>query len=227
MCLFSLRSTSSSSYTSPSSTPSTTPSPVVSPRRDNVSQSQPRSGTLVIGNSLLRDIDGKQIRGMRVICKRGGYIADVQDFLLAQNTQYHHLILHVGTNDADVSLETSDVLEEFRPLLEAAVARANVVCVSALRPHRPWLKLSMLDLSNWQRVRIANLLVMMTTFVTRTTPLVRRCSTRMVATWAAMVTAMDVDFTTDHTVLNFIFLLKISEKRRVSRKVFNYKKNRC
>ena len=125
-------SSSSSSFTSPSSTPSTPQSPVVSPRRDNVSQSQLRSGTLVIGDSLLRDIDGKQIRGVRVICKRGGYIADVKDLLLAQNKQYHHLILHVGTNDADPSLKTSDVLEEFRPLLEAAVARADVVSVSAL-----------------------------------------------------------------------------------------------
>ena len=116
-------SSSSSSFTSPSSTPLTPPSPVVSPRRDNVSQSQPRSGTLVIGESLLRDI-----------CKRGGYIADVKDLLLAQNKQYHHLILHVGTNDADLSLETSDVLEEFRPLLEAAVARSDVVSVSALCP---------------------------------------------------------------------------------------------
>ena len=82
----------------------------------------------------MRDIDGKQIRGVRVICKRGGYIADVKDLLLAQNKQYQHLILHVGTNDADLSLETSDVLEEFRPLLEAAVARADVVPVSALCP---------------------------------------------------------------------------------------------
>ena len=127
-------SSSPSSFTSPFSTPSTPPSPVVSPRRDNASQSQPRSGTLVIGDSLLRDIDGKQIRGVRVICKRGGYIADVEDLLLAQNKQYHHLILHVCTNDADLSLETSDVLEEFRPLLEAAVARSDVVSVSALCP---------------------------------------------------------------------------------------------
>ena len=125
-------SSSSSSLTLPSSTPSTPPSPVVSPHRDNVSKS--RSGTLVIGDLLLRDIDGKQIRGVRVICKRGGYIADVKDLLLAQNKQYHHLILHVGTNDADLSLETSDVLGEFRPLLEAAVARADVVSVSALWP---------------------------------------------------------------------------------------------
>ena len=81
-------SSSSSSFTSPSSTPSTPPSPVVSPRRDNVSQSQPRSGPLVIGDSLLRDIDGKQSRGVRVICKCGGYIANVKDLLLAQNKQY-------------------------------------------------------------------------------------------------------------------------------------------
>ena len=38
------------------------------------------------------------------------------------------------------------------------------------------------------------------------------------------VAAIDVDFTTDHTVLNFIILLKTSEKPSVSRKVFNYKK---
>ena len=38
------------------------------------------------------------------------------------------------------------------------------------------------------------------------------------------VAAMDVDFTTDHTVLNFNILLKMSEKPSVSRKVFNYKK---
>ena len=35
------------------------------------------------------------------------------------------------------------------------------------------------------------------------------------------VAAMDVDFTADHTVLNFIILLKMSEKPSVSRKVFN------
>ena len=38
------------------------------------------------------------------------------------------------------------------------------------------------------------------------------------------VAAMDVDFTTDHTVLNFNILLKSSEKPSVSRKVFYYKK---
>ena len=38
------------------------------------------------------------------------------------------------------------------------------------------------------------------------------------------VAAMDVDFTTYHTVLNFNILLKMSEKPNVSRKVFNYKK---
>ena len=37
------------------------------------------------------------------------------------------------------------------------------------------------------------------------------------------VTARDVDFTTDNTVLNFNIL---SEKPSVSRKVFNHKKNR-
>ena len=41
------------------------------------------------------------------------------------------------------------------------------------------------------------------------------------------VAAEDVDFTTDHTVLNFNILLKMSEKPSVSRKVFNYKKPRC
>ena len=43
----------SSSYTSLSPVPSTLPSHVVSPHRHNVSQSQPRSGTLVIGDPLL------------------------------------------------------------------------------------------------------------------------------------------------------------------------------
>ena len=41
------------------------------------------------------------------------------------------------------------------------------------------------------------------------------------------VAAMDVDFTTDHAVQNFNILLKMSEKPSVSRKVFNYRKNRC
>ena len=38
------------------------------------------------------------------------------------------------------------------------------------------------------------------------------------------VAAMDVDFTTEHTVLTFNILLKIFVKPSVSRKVFNYKK---
>ena len=38
------------------------------------------------------------------------------------------------------------------------------------------------------------------------------------------VAAMDVDFTTDHTVLNFNILLKALEKPSVRRKVFNYRK---
>ena len=38
------------------------------------------------------------------------------------------------------------------------------------------------------------------------------------------VAAMNVDFTTDHTVLNFNILLKMSETPSVSRKVFKYKK---
>ena len=40
------------------------------------------------------------------------------------------------------------------------------------------------------------------------------------------VAAMDVDFTTDHTVVNFNILLKMSEKPSVSRKILIIK-NRC
>ena len=128
-------SSSSSSYTSSSSVLSTPLSHVVSPHRDNVSQSQPRSGTPVIGDALLWDIDGKQIRGVRIICERGGYIADITDVLVAQTKQYLYLVIHVGKNGADLSLDASEVLEEFRPLLSAADARADVVSVSAPCPH--------------------------------------------------------------------------------------------
>ena len=135
----------------------------------------------------MRDIDGKQIRGVRVICKRGGYIADVKDLLLAQKKPYHHLISHVGTNAADLSLETSDVLEEFRPLLEAAVARSDVVSVSALCPRLGGTRVqTMVEAVNVGLEQLAAGLDCQ--FISHDgnfrhqTQLVRRCSTRMVST---------------------------------------------
>ena len=38
------------------------------------------------------------------------------------------------------------------------------------------------------------------------------------------VTTVDVDFTTDHTVLSFNIMLKMAEKPDIHREVFNYKK---
>ena len=58
-----------------------------------------RQGTLLIGDSLLKNASSQQLQGVAVVCKHGGYIATIRDALNAQRREYKRVVIHVGTND--------------------------------------------------------------------------------------------------------------------------------
>ena len=76
----------------------------------------------------------QQLQGVTVVCKHGGYIATIRDALNAQQREYKRVVIHVGTNDADLSIESLEVLEDFQLLIEDAVSITDEVVVSSLCP---------------------------------------------------------------------------------------------
>ena len=93
-----------------------------------------RTGTLLLGDSILRDVDANKLPGTSVVYRGGACVNDVKRQLAKETREYDTVILHVGTNDLPGCLEAVDVISDYRELLEEAKAVANKVLVSSVCP---------------------------------------------------------------------------------------------
>ena len=115
-----------------------TPQPqrIRSPR--NSRQKKKPSGTLLIGSSIIRDINTKNYElDVKPICIRGGKISDITHELLKQplNTRYENIILQAGSNDCTpVHYEDETFREDYRALISTAKIVAENVVISGMCP---------------------------------------------------------------------------------------------
>ena len=98
-------------------------------------------GTLLLGTSIIRDIDVNKLVGTKCECIRGGAIKDIQGAVdaLPQNTKFARAVLVAGGNDCDSDADThevTDILARYQDLISNTKSRAFEVSVSSICPRR-------------------------------------------------------------------------------------------
>ena len=96
-------------------------------------------GTVLLGSSIIRDVDEGKLVNMKCVCIPGGCISDLKSKVTTFPTSHKlcRLVLVVGGNDCDSrSDERSipDILSEFESLIKSAQETSVSVAVSSVCP---------------------------------------------------------------------------------------------
>ena len=100
-------------------------------------------GTVIIGSSIIRDIDESKLVATQCVSIGGGLVSDVQTALdeLPSNSNLARIVLVVGGNDCDRrseddNVEVVDILATYQDLILNAKSKAAHVSVSSICPRR-------------------------------------------------------------------------------------------
>ena len=104
-------------------------------------RSQQKDRSLLVGSSIIRDINEKNLDNTEVICLRGGHINDVKNAVTDKATEaaYDRVVLVAGGNDCaprDTSTDVlpSSIVDEYRSLVRVSKSKAKSVTVSSVCP---------------------------------------------------------------------------------------------
>ena len=93
--------------------------------------------SILLGSSIIREVDQEKLVNTGVICKRGGLIGDIQEevFKLPDNS-YSHIALVIGGNDCDKKPQkpAKDIVDVYGKLISVAKDKARHVTVSSICP---------------------------------------------------------------------------------------------
>ena len=110
------------------------------PQASQLSQ-EPRShGTLLLGSSLIRDVDETKLVATKCVSISGGRIKDIHSALdkLPSSQKFGNIALVVGGNDCDdrerEGSDVTDLIVQYRELIESAKMRADTVTISSVCP---------------------------------------------------------------------------------------------
>ena len=95
--------------------------------------------TLLIGDSILKDIHEKGLQNTKVECKRGAKIASIKDHLNSslRDNKYKVVIIHGGTNDCTTNdREADDAAKTYEEMISEVKSRApeTKVIISTVCP---------------------------------------------------------------------------------------------
>ena len=99
-------------------------------------QQEPKDkNDLLIGSSLIRDVDKNKLNNTEVVCKPGGTIATISKEL-DRAKDYDQITLVIGGNDCDRQPPTpaDTIVKSYNDLIQKACMRANNVTVSSICP---------------------------------------------------------------------------------------------
>ena len=99
--------------------------------------STPKKSSLLIGESVIRDIDQEKLTDTSLRCIPGATVKRVHDELQKMNPAEPHskIIIVAGTNDcAKEDVTISDTIEQFSSLLATACGKADEVVISSVCP---------------------------------------------------------------------------------------------
>ena len=107
----------------------------------HVSSQEPKShGTLLLGSSIIRDVDATKLVATKCVSISGGGIKDIHAALDKYPAlhKFGNITLAVGGNDCDnLEQEGNDVtplIEQYRELIESAKMRADTITISSVCP---------------------------------------------------------------------------------------------
>ena len=103
---------------------------------------QPQNpNTLLIGSSLIRDVDKNKLFKTKCICIPGGNVSDVKDAVAKFPTtnKMSRIVLVVGGNDCEGGknnnlTHTTDILSKYEELIKCATEVSSSVVVSSVCP---------------------------------------------------------------------------------------------
>ena len=95
---------------------------------------QPSS--LLIGSSLIRDVDSDLLVDTEVVCLPGGKLTGIEKKISEMSSGYDSITVVAGGNDCDTSQSTPapTVMDAFATVIDAATAKASTVTVSSVCP---------------------------------------------------------------------------------------------
>ena len=96
-------------------------------------------GTLLLGSSIVRDVDPDKLVSTKCISVSGGKIRDALSHLdsLPRTETYERIVLVTAGNDCDQddsALEIKNLVDQYRDLVKAAKSHANKVTISSICP---------------------------------------------------------------------------------------------
>lgn len=100
-------------------------------------QTPPKKETLLIGDSIIRDVDESKLLNTKVKCLRGATVKDVHEEMLKEKREQPHkkVVVVVGTNDcAKDDVSVSDIVNQYGSLVTAARTLADEVIISSICP---------------------------------------------------------------------------------------------
>lgn len=100
-------------------------------------QTPPKKETLLIGDSIIRDVDESKLLDTRVKCLRGATVKDVHEEMLKEKREKPHkkVVVVVGTNDcAKDDMPVSDIVNQYGSLVTVAHTLAEEVVISSICP---------------------------------------------------------------------------------------------
>ena len=91
---------------------------------------------VVIGSSIIRDVDQEKLLDTDVKCKRGGCISDVKSVVEQLTPGYESVTLLVGGNDCEAKpIKSADaILKSYSELIDVAKEKCQTVKVSSICP---------------------------------------------------------------------------------------------
>ncbi|CAH1785547.1 unnamed protein product [Owenia fusiformis] len=95
---------------------------------------QPNPKSLIIGSSIIRDIDETKLIDTEVDCIRGGKIATIHNKLLKKKEKYDHIYLQVASNDCAERDDVKLISEDYALLIKTAKQLCNSLTVSSVTP---------------------------------------------------------------------------------------------
>ncbi|CAH1801393.1 unnamed protein product, partial [Owenia fusiformis] len=94
----------------------------------------PKPKSLLIGSSILRDVDETKLENTDVTCIRGGTISDVHKRLTEKADRYDKIYLQIGSNDCKRNSDVELICENYKMLLKGAKQCCESLVVSSITP---------------------------------------------------------------------------------------------
>ena len=92
--------------------------------------------SLLVGSSIIKNVDESKLKNMKVICLRGGHISDIRASLarLPSGTRYDRTVIVVGGNDCADERDANEVVEMYRELVQQVKRISTSITVSSICP---------------------------------------------------------------------------------------------